>query len=85
MSQLGSLYIELGSPQGELGGCCETADWAADYIADFSSAQLALHELLASIAAGGIIGDAGFDVAVAVAKLALKNTDFSVNIAANLS
>ena len=83
MSQLGSLYIELGSPQGELGGCCETADWAAGYIVDLSAAQLALRELLVSITAGGVIGDAGFDAAVAVAKLALKNSDFSVNTSAN--
>lgn len=34
MSKLGSLYIRLGEPEGELSGCCETADWAADYIAD---------------------------------------------------
>lgn len=32
MSELGSLYINLGSPDGELGGCCETADWAAKEI-----------------------------------------------------
>ena len=32
MSKLGSLYIQLGEPEGELAGCCETAEWAADYI-----------------------------------------------------
>ena len=33
MSKLGSLYIELGEPEGELsGGCCEVDDWAADEI-----------------------------------------------------
>ncbi len=33
MSKLGSLYIKLGSPEGELsGGCCEIDDWAADEI-----------------------------------------------------
>lgn len=32
MSKLGSLYIQLGKPEGELAGCCETAEWAADYI-----------------------------------------------------
>ena len=32
MSRLGSLYIKLGSPDGELGGCCETAEWAAEEI-----------------------------------------------------
>ncbi len=32
MSKLGSLYIRLGKPEGDMGGCCETADWAADEI-----------------------------------------------------
>ncbi len=33
MSRLGSLYIELGEPEGELCGCtCEVGDWAADEI-----------------------------------------------------
>jgi hypothetical protein len=33
MSKLGSLYIKMGSPEGELsGGCCEIDDWAADEI-----------------------------------------------------
>ena len=32
MSKLGSLYIQLGEPDGELAGCCETAEWAAGYI-----------------------------------------------------
>ena len=32
MSRLGSLYIKLGSPDGELCGCCETAEWAAEEI-----------------------------------------------------
>ena len=32
MGKLGSLYIRLGEPEGDLGGCCETADWAADEI-----------------------------------------------------
>lgn len=35
MSALGSLYIKLGEPDGELCGCtCEVGDWAAVYIAD---------------------------------------------------
>ena len=35
MSALGSLYIKLGEPDGELCGCtCEVGDWAAAYIAD---------------------------------------------------
>ena len=35
MSALGSLYIKLGEPDGELCGCtCEVGDWAAGYIAD---------------------------------------------------
>ena len=32
MSKLGSLYIKLGEPEGELSGCCEISDWAADEI-----------------------------------------------------
>lgn len=32
MSNLGSLYIRLGEPEGESLGCCELSDWAADYI-----------------------------------------------------
>ena len=33
MSKLGSLYITLGEPEGELCGCtCEVGDWAADEI-----------------------------------------------------
>jgi hypothetical protein len=32
MSALGSLYIMRGSPGGDLAGCCETADWAAQEI-----------------------------------------------------
>ena len=32
MSRLGSLYIERGEPDGELSGCCETAEWAAGEI-----------------------------------------------------
>lgn len=33
MSKLGSLYIQLGEPEGELSGCtCEVGDWAADEI-----------------------------------------------------
>jgi hypothetical protein len=32
MSRLGSLYIERGEPDGELAGCCETAEWAAGEI-----------------------------------------------------
>lgn len=32
MSKLGSLYIRMGEPEGEMPGCCETSDWAADEI-----------------------------------------------------
>lgn len=32
MSKLGSLYIRLGEPDGEMPGCCETAEWAASEI-----------------------------------------------------
>lgn len=32
MSKLGSLYIRLGEPDGEMHGCCETAEWAAEEI-----------------------------------------------------
>ena len=37
MSRLGSLYIKLGEPEGEMPGCCETADWAAGYIEELQS------------------------------------------------
>lgn len=40
MSKLGSLYIQLGEPKGELAGCCETAEWTASYIESLSQ-QLA--------------------------------------------
>lgn len=37
MSELGSLYIKLGEPEGELCGCtCEVGDWAAKHIADIT-------------------------------------------------
>lgn len=32
MSKLGSLYIRLGKPGGEMRSCCETAEWAAGEI-----------------------------------------------------
>lgn len=32
MSKLESLYLRLGEPEGELSGCCEVAEWAADEI-----------------------------------------------------
>ena len=35
MSELGSLYIKLGEPEGELCGCtCEVGDWAAKHIVE---------------------------------------------------
>ena len=35
MSELGSLYIKLGEPEGELCGCtCEVGDWAARHIVE---------------------------------------------------
>lgn len=37
MSRLGSIYIKLGEPDGEMPGCCETADWAAGYIEELQS------------------------------------------------
>ena len=37
MSRLGSLYIKLGEPDGEMSGCCETADWAAGYIEELQT------------------------------------------------
>lgn len=37
MSRLGSLYIRLGEPEGEMPGCCETADWAAGYIEELQT------------------------------------------------
>ena len=45
MSKLGSLYIKLGSPDGELEGCCETADWAAEEI---ERLQTVLRQLIAA-------------------------------------
>lgn len=37
MSELGSLYIKLGEPEGELCGCtCEVGDWAAKHIVDLT-------------------------------------------------
>ena len=32
MSRLGSLYILLGEPDGEIAGCCELSEWAANEI-----------------------------------------------------
>ncbi len=32
MSRLGSLYIKLGEPDGEITGCCDLSEWAASYI-----------------------------------------------------
>lgn len=47
MSKLGSLYISLGSPEGELsGGCCEIDGWAADEIERLMKQQAALVEAL---------------------------------------
>ena len=46
MSRLGSLYIQLGEPDGELAGCCETAEWAADYIESLRQQLSASHELI---------------------------------------
>jgi hypothetical protein len=47
MSQLGSLYIEMGEPDGELcGGNCEVDDWAAQTIKDMSVDLLKARTLL---------------------------------------
>ncbi len=32
MSRLGSVYIRRGEPEGELPGCCEVSEWAANEI-----------------------------------------------------
>ena len=45
MSKLGSLYIKLGEPEGELSGCtCEISDWAADEIERLRAELAALRE-----------------------------------------
>lgn len=50
MSKLGSLYISLGSPEGELsGGCCEIDGWAADEIERLMKQQAALVDALAGV------------------------------------
>jgi hypothetical protein len=46
MSKLGSLYIALGEPEGDMGGCCETADWAADEIERLRAQNAELMEAL---------------------------------------
>lgn len=51
MSALGSLYIRLGEPDGELGGCCETADWAAEYIEGLLAGQASVIDVLVQEAA----------------------------------
>ena len=51
MSALGSLYIKLGEPDGELCGCtCEVGDWAAGYIADLIQQRDKLLAALTEIA-----------------------------------
>ena len=51
MSALGSLYIKLGEPDGELCGCtCEVGDWAAAYIADLIQQRDKLLAALTEIA-----------------------------------
>ncbi len=37
MSSLGSLYIKLGEPDGEISGCCDLSDWAAQYIIELKN------------------------------------------------
>lgn len=46
MSKLGSLYIKLGEPEGEMPGCCETAEWAADEIERLTAERDALFDAM---------------------------------------
>ena len=51
MSELGSLYIKLGEPEGELCGCtCEVGDWAAKHIVDLTEQRDKLLTALTEIA-----------------------------------
>ena len=50
MSKLGSLYITLGEPEGDLGGCCEIADWAADEIKRLRAQNAELLQALEELA-----------------------------------
>lgn len=50
MSKLGSLYIRLGEPEGEIHGCCELSDWAADMIEQQAKQIEALRNALTEIA-----------------------------------
>ena len=51
MSELGSLYIKLGEPEGELCGCtCEVGDWAAKHIVDLTEQRDKLLAALTEIA-----------------------------------
>lgn len=56
MSALGSLYIMRGSPEGDLSGCCETADWAAQEIERLDAELAALRAVQAEPVAWRAIG-----------------------------
>ena len=61
MSELGSLYIKLGEPEGELCWCtCEVGDWAAKHIVDLTEQRdkllAAMVELVDDLEARAIDG-----------------------------
>jgi hypothetical protein len=69
MSKLGSLYISLGSPEGELsGGCCEIDGWAADEIERLMKQQSALVEALRHYANGDCLSGHIARAAIAAVK-----------------
>lgn len=73
MSALGSLYIKLGEPDGELCGCtCEVGDWAAVYIADLIQQRDKLLAALTEIAELDILKH---HHAYAIAKGAIEEID----------
>jgi len=63
VSALGSLYIKLGEPDGELCGCtCEVGDWAAGYIVDLTKQRDKLVDALAYVLDTNLCtGDDGAD------------------------
>ena len=42
MSTLGSLYIKLGEPEGEITSCCDLSEWAAQKIEEQHESMLNL-------------------------------------------
>lgn len=73
MSALGSLYVKLGEPDGELCGCtCEVGDWAADYIVDLTKQRDKLLAALTEIAELDILK---YHPAYAIAKGAIEEIE----------